>query len=295
MPFDTGKTDDLPVRLPARDGYLLGGTLHTSAQPIAAAFINTGGGIAAVRYQHFARFLATQGIATLTYDYRGIGDSRPPRLRGFAAKAEDWTEYDTSGAIDWLVQRFAGLPLYGLSHSIGALMLLGAPGAERLTKLGLIAPHTGYWRDYRPLYRLPMALLWHGVMPALTHLHGYFPASRLRLGEDIPAGLALQWARRWGPDMRPHGTPQEIERGRYLLQRCQLLAKPVLAVTLGDDAFATAAGAKRLLAISPQLAVTYWRASAAEAGIARLDHFAFFSRRCHVRLWPEFVRRLSIC
>lgn len=294
MPFDAHRSEDLAVNLPAGDGFMLGATLHQPLdQPVAAALIVPGGGIPATRYQRFARFLAAQGIATLTFDYRGIGRSRPGSLKGFEAVAEDWTEHDTGGAARWLAQRFPDLPRYGIGHSIGALMLLGAPEAERFAKLALLAPHTGYWGDYRMQYRLPMALLWHGVMPVLTHLCGYFPARRLHLGEDIPAGLALQWARRRGPTMRPVGPARQIERAHYLFRRCAKIVRPTLAVTFADDAFATAAGAKRLLALSPLIPITYWHASATDAGIARLDHFAFFSSRCHERLWPEFLRRLQ--
>lgn len=37
------------------------------------------------------------------------------------------------------------------------------------------------------------------MVPALTTLYGYFPASRLGLGHDLPAGIARQWAL-WGKD-----------------------------------------------------------------------------------------------
>ena len=40
----------------------------------------------------------------------------------------------------------------------------------------------------------------------LTALAGYFPASVLRLGEDLPAGIAMQWAGRWGGEVRPAAT-----------------------------------------------------------------------------------------
>ena len=48
-----------------------------------------------------------------------------------------------------------------------------------------------------------MAVLWHGVMPLVTRVVGYFPAQILGLGEDIPAGVAMQWAARTGPELCP--------------------------------------------------------------------------------------------
>jgi predicted alpha/beta hydrolase len=61
--------------------------------------IHCGASIAALRYRHFAAFLAQAGMPTFTYDYRGIGLSRPPGLRGFDAAVEDWAEYDCAAGV----------------------------------------------------------------------------------------------------------------------------------------------------------------------------------------------------
>src|ERR1044072_1541019 len=89
------------------------------------------------------------------------------------------------------------------AHSIGALLFGGAPNAAEQSRLVIISGHTAYYGDYDARYRLPMAVLWHGVMPVTTALLGYFPARRLGLGEDIPANVALRWAGRRSPERRP--------------------------------------------------------------------------------------------
>src|SRR4029077_18368806 len=121
------------------------------------------------------------GIPVLTYDYRGIGDSRPSDLGRLQVVAEDWSELDCGGAIAHLRSVFARAQLVGIAHSIGALITGGAPNVSELARFVFICPHTGYYRDYLPKYRLPMAVLWHGFMPALTRVFGYFPAKLLRL------------------------------------------------------------------------------------------------------------------
>ncbi len=84
-------------------------------------------------------------------------------------------------------------------------MLFGATtNSSELSRLVFIGAHTGYFGDYRRMYQIPMAILWHGVMPLLTHALGYFPGRILHLGENIPAGVALQWASRRTPEIR-HG------------------------------------------------------------------------------------------
>jgi predicted alpha/beta hydrolase len=284
------------LRLRALDGFELGAVLHEPSEPkeiTRVAVLHGGAGIAAARYRHFANFLAQSGIPVLTYDYRGIGLSRPPRLRGFRATVQDWSEYDSAAAVTWMRNRYPGKELLGVAHSVGALLFGGAENAGEQARLVLVSGHTGYYGDYRTRYRLPMALVWHGLMPALTALAGYFPASALRLGEDLPAGIAMQWAGRWGGEVRPAGKGPADLRTHMLLDRCAALSRPALLVSIADDAFATPRGVARLLACYPRLAVERRLVFApADAGVARLGHFGFFSRKAGAALWPRLLELL---
>jgi predicted alpha/beta hydrolase len=289
--------DGRQLRLRATDGYELGAVFYAALRPRGprrVAVLHGGAGIPALRYRRFARFLAEWGIPVLTYDYRGIGLSRPPVLRGFRATIEDWAEYDSAGAIAWLRERFPHDELLGISHSIGCLPLGGAPNATEQARIVLVGAHTGYYGDYRPLYRLPMAVAWHGLMPAVTRFVGYFPADRLGLGEDLPAGMALQWAERRSPELRPSGAEPAQERMRRLLDRCAVLQCPAIAISISDDAFATVAGTKRLLSYFPRLSspqhVVF---TPADAQVRSIGHFGFFRRAVGMALWPRLLAQLE--
>jgi len=299
-----GKGGDLPdsaehreIRLLAADGYDLGAVFYPALRPRSprrVAVLHGGAGIPAQRYRRFAGFLAEWGIPVLTYDYRGIGASRPAHLRGFTARIEDWSELDSAAAIAWLRERFPRDEIVGISHSIGCLMLGGAPNASEQARVILVGAHTGYYGDYRALYRLPMAVAWHGLMPALTHFFGYFPADRLGLGEDLPAGMALQWAGRRGPELRPSGAQPAQERMRHVLDRCALLHCPALAISVTDDAFATVAGTRRLLSYFPRLvSPQHLVFTPQDAGVRHIGHFGFFRRAAGTALWPRFLAQLD--
>jgi len=289
--------DVAQVRLRALDGYELGGALFTprSAAPVRRCVVlHCGAGIAAVRYRRFARYLAGNGVPVLTYDYRGIGHSRPAALRGFRASFEDWAEYDGGGAIAWLRQRFAGVEMIGIAHSIASLLVGGAPNAGEQARLVMVGAHTGYYGDYGRRYRVLMTTLWHGLMPALTLLLGYFPARRLGLGEDLPAKIALQWAGRRSPELRPAGDDPGFARVQTLLDRCAALQRPALLVSVSDDAFATAAGTRRLLSYYPRLfPLQYIEFTPADAQVARIGHFGFFGRNAGTALWPRLLSQFA--
>jgi predicted alpha/beta hydrolase len=283
--------------LRAADGHEIGAVFYAALRPRSprrVAVLHGGAGIPALRYRRFARFLAEWGIPVLTYDYRGIGLSRPPVLRGFQAAIEDWAEFDSTAAIAWLRERFPHDELVGISHSIGALMLGGASNTAEQARAVLIGPHTGYYGDYSPLYRLPMAMAWHGMMPAVTRVFGYFPAARLGLGDDLPAGMALQWAERRLPELRPSGAGPSQERMRRVLDRCATLQCQAIAISVTDDAFATVAGARRLLSYFPRLSsLDHVVLAPSDAQVRRIGHFGFFRRAAGVVLWPRLLAQLE--
>lgn len=273
-----------PLRIVAADGYELAAVLHRPAArgaPTHAVLVCAGGGIPAGFYGAFADALAARGAAVLCFDYRGIGASRPRRLRGFAATLEDWAELDCAAALAWLGERFPVLPRRAVAHSVGCLVLVGAPNASELERVLFVGPHTGYVGDYAARWRLPMRLFWHGLMPALARTLGYFPGRALGLGSDLPAGFALQWARRTVPEFALTN-----ERARRGLARMRALSLEVLAFTFSDDAFATAAGRERLLGYLPALRVERCTLAPREAGLTRVGHLGFFRRANAHALWP---------
>lgn len=285
------------MRLRAVDGYGLGAFFYSAPGPRVprqVAVLHAGAGIEQQRYRYFAHFLADAGIPTLTYDYRGIGASRPKSLRGFQATMEDWAEHDSAAAIRWLRERFPAAGLVGVAHSIGALLQGGAPNAADQSLVVMIGAHTGYYGDYRMPYRLPMTAMWHALMPALARCLGYFPGRLLNVGDDIPLAVALQWARRRSADLRLRRAEAGHERRSRLLDQCAGLGYPVRVVRASDDAFATPASARRLLSYYPRVRLLESVVvTPQDAGVERLGHFGLFRRRPGAVFWPRLLAKLD--
>ena len=280
------------VEFPAHDGYTVAGTLYRrvdALDPHDVLLFNAGGGLAVRRYRHFLRFLAGAGFPTLAYDYRGIGSNRPPKLRGFASGLEDWAEFDHAGAIDDIRTRYPNARLTTISHSIGGLIACTAPNGADQARLVLIGPHTGYWRDYGVGWKLPMTLMWHGIMPVISRVVGFFPGSRLGLGDDFPLRFAMQWSSRTTPSFDIDARDARIWS---LLGNAEALMSPVIALSFSDDAFASAAGVSRFLGLLPKARVERCELGARKLA-RRIGHFGFFSRR-NQALWqviPHFLAR----
>ncbi len=268
------------VTLRASDGQPLAAHWHVRASEPArgAIVLASATGVAQSFYLRFAQWLTTQGVDVLRFDFRGIAASRPARLRGFVADFSHWT-LDLDAALAFALAQGAA-PVSLVGHSIGGFLAPVAPNATRLHRLVLVGAQSAYWRDFPHPQRWPMALMWHGVLPLVTGLVGYFPARALRLGEDLPRGVALQWAQ------RPWRDPWDIDAFASAYARA---LPPVHLVAADDDRFATPAALAR---VAQRLAATELcthTITTGSEGPARIGHFGPFRSACAEQVWPRLL------
>jgi len=287
------------VELFALDNFPLGARLWAlpgSPPARRVALINAGAGIAGGYYDRFAAFFAENGIPTLVYDYRGIGRSRPSSLRGFQTSVEEWGSKDCAAALQWLSDRYPWARRTVVGHSIGGFVTGFVTNGALIDQMLLVGAHTGYWRDYAAGARPFMFLLWHMVMPAITRAVGYFPGRRLRLLEDLPKGVALEWAARRKPEFwwnlrRADGS---LDSGlvEKLLARFSAIRAHALVIRFTDDPFATEAATDRLLGLYSSTSAVRLVYSAADGDGQRIGHFGFFRSRFRSTLWPRILKAL---
>lgn len=116
------------VELVCHDHTRLAGNLWPSRFASRASIvINPATGVAARYYHRYAAFLATHGFDVLTYDYRGIGQSRPTDLRTCGYRWRDWGELDFDAALRFMHAQAPSTPIAVVGHSIGGFLLGLAP------------------------------------------------------------------------------------------------------------------------------------------------------------------------
>jgi predicted alpha/beta hydrolase len=264
------------ITLPAADGYALAGSLFAPAgEPGRVVLVAPATGVRRRLYAAFARHLAGRGMAVMTWDWRGIGDSRPPRLRGFQATMLDWARGDLAGAIAWAGERYPGAKLVAVGHSFGGQSIGLAPNAGRLDALVTVAAQSGWWGHWPARNRLAYAALWHLVMPGVARAVGYVPGW-MGIGEDLPGGVARQWAA-W------------CRRREYLGDWSGHAAfrAPILSLSFSDDAYAPPAAVDALHRRYASAPVERRHVTPAEAGARRIGHFGFFRTGVTPTLWSD--------
>ncbi|QIL44431.1 alpha/beta fold hydrolase [Acidovorax sp. HDW3] len=223
----------LALNFVAADGYRLAGQRFAAQAPLRGRLVVAGAtAVPQGFYRRFAEFASAQGFETVTFDYRGMGQSRPPRLRGFRMDMLDWGRQDLAAVVDALA--VDDVPLYLVGHSFGGHALGLLPNHHKLAGCYLFGLGAG-WHGYMPRgERLRVLTMWRVVLPLLTWSKGYCPWRMLGLGEDLPRDVFHQW-RRWC--QFPHfffDDPQLPD----LAQRYAQVRTPIVAANALDDLWA---------------------------------------------------------
>jgi predicted alpha/beta hydrolase len=228
-------------------------------------------------YAPFATHLAARGFVTLTLDFRGVGDSRPVSLRGFEATKQDWARLDFSAGFGWLEEHTPDVPHYVVGHSVGGQLLALMTAPEAIDGVVTFASGFGYWANMTSPYKWFVASLWYVGIPLGTAISGYMPAKRFGLGEDIPTGVAREWAR-WGRRADYFTSELASEPGFAALRA------PWLALYTSDDDIATPKNAGSFLALYPNAEKEVRTLHPREYGFDQIGHLGFFSRDRQI-LW----------
>lgn len=273
--------DDIMV--PANDGYMLGATLFLprGGAKHTAVLINSATAVPRKIYRTFATYLSSLGSVVLTYDYRGVGGSRPASLSGFKATMSDWATLDAASTVSWMRGRYKGLPLSVVGHSFGGQAIGLLPNNDMIARSLLIAAQAGHWGLMPPPEKYRVYALLNFLGRPITHLLGYTPG-KLGIGEDLPKGVFLQWSD-W------------VMKRRYYYDDPTLAALtnygqykgPLRALSFTDDPWATQAMVELLCsgftAIKPEvLSIT-----PQQAGVTKIGHFGFFRPEHRETLWKD--------
>jgi predicted alpha/beta hydrolase len=264
----------------AADGFHLGATVYAPVGRARGTLLVHGAtAVPQSYYARYAAFLTDLGVRVVTYDYRGVGRSRPEKLRGFAATMTDWAALDARAMHDLVRTRYAHEPLVLVGHSFGGQLLGLLDDAREASGALLVGAQQGYVGHWPAGERARMELIWRGVLPAVTATAGYLPGWA-GLGVDLPKGVARQWAR-WC-----------THPGYYAIDHADAPARlarfdrPLLMYSFADDDFAPPRAVDALASKLTGTLVDHRRLSPMDVG-APVGHFGFFRPTHAEGLWRE--------
>jgi predicted alpha/beta hydrolase len=277
--------DGIRTEISCADGVKLGGHWWKvqGQHLLGTVIINPATGVLARYYHRYAAFLATHGFDVLTYDYRGIGLSRPKSLRGGRCSWRDWGERDFDAALLHALAWEPASPILVVGHSIGGFLPGYAENAFRIHRMLTVGAQRAYWPDYLGKRRLRMVMKWHVLMPAITAAFGYFPGRLLGWLEDLPADIVWSWsfAGREFEARLPEGERRKI------LRRFAEVGAQILAIGISDDHFGTKAALSRALEDYVTAEPTKVMLEPRDLGFDAVGHFDLFHSRHASSFWLD--------
>ncbi|HEY6642006.1 alpha/beta fold hydrolase [Povalibacter sp.] len=255
-------------------------TFDPQVAPAAVVIVPSAMGVAQAYYQRFAEWLSAQGFAVITFDYRGIGLSAPPSLRGYDATIFDWAR-DCEAAIDFADQRHRDIPLHWIGHSLGGQLLGLIRNRDRIQRVMTVATGNGYWLENSWPTKRAVWWLWFVAVPLATRIAGYFPGKRLRKVGNLPLGVIRQW-RRWCLN------PEYVVgvEGREVREQYSSVRQPMMSVSFTDDEMMSERSIRSLHRLYSNASVEFQRIAPRDIGVSRIGHFGFFRPQFESTLWP---------
>ncbi|NEP14094.1 MAG: alpha/beta fold hydrolase [Symploca sp. SIO2C1] len=249
--------------------------------------INCAMGRTKEKYQPFAQFMANQGWVVLTYDYRGIGQSKPEIIKGYQAELIDWGRIDTTAIVQWAHVHLNPSQLVIVGHSIGGQILGFMENCHLLNAAVLVGAQKGYWKYWGQLRRYGLWCFWK-TFPLSVKLFNHYPLMRLAQCEPLPPGIALDWYR-WG--LTEEFTDRNHRSCDSLFAR---YTGPMLSISLGDDrVFAPKPSVDSLAAKYKSASLERWHIEPQELGVQAIGHSGFFDPSIGDKLLPRVLSWLD--
>ena len=273
--------------LPATDGYPLAATCfepagHT-AQPRTLVVVMAATGVTRRHYRRFASYLAERGIVAVTFDYRGIGDSRRGSIATTRMIMSDWGTKDAAGVIAWARRAYAPARVVVVGHSAGGQLVGIAANHDQVDGVLAVGAQSGYWRLWPARDRALMAFIWYVAIPGVTAVLPHFPSRWFGAGENLPRGIVRQWAR-WC-----RSRDYILSEGDSIVERFAAYRGAIRAYQFADDRYAPPAAVRALVSFYRQAQREIVRCAPADVNEDRIGHFGFFRDRFRATLWDDAV------
>lgn len=269
----------------ALDGRSLEATMFRPDAPRMAVLVSAGTGFPRGFYARFARWMAARGAVVLTYDYRGIGGSRPEDLAAMEMDYPDWGRLDMPAAAKALKAAAPGLPIFHVGHSVGGHFAGFMPNHDLIGKHAFVSVGTGWWGGHHRTYNPVELFFWFGLGPSHIRRHGHVKSGGWWRGTDLPRGVFETW-RRWC--MKPAYFLDELAEGRLDPQHFAEVRAPIRSWIFPDDPIATPGTAARLLHAYPHAPSEIVVRTPRDFGVRRIGHEGAF-RKGMEPLWEEIL------
>lgn len=271
------------IQIITQDGTCITGSIFTpQVAPKAGVIINSATAVSRGFYNNFANYLATKGYMVISYDYRGIGDSKNLSAKDPSQTMQAWGEQDFNSVINWAAKNHPEINWHCIGHSVGGQLIGLAEDNHKLSSVYNVAAQSGNWRNWHWAKMPKLWLMWYVFTPFFTQVLGFLPGFLVG-GQSLPKGVAQQWGQ-WCRNK--HYICDE--KGQSFRPYFSSFNKPMNFVQLKDDHdFAPLKAVQQLHDFYHQAPRIIEVLSPKDYGQKKVGHFGFFKKQNEQGLWQH--------
>ena len=249
--------------------------------------INSATGVKQQVYFSFAKWCAARGYTVITYDYRGVGLSKPTKMRGFKASMRVWGTSDYKTVTGFIQQNYKDYQKFCLGHSVGALILGMNEDSQIFKKFIFVGTQDAYIGHLPKKVAISAVLGFGLAVPFTSNWLGYFPAHWFGLGETLPKGSAMDWRTLILNRKSTSKLFQKIDE-----DHSKKLQQDAFVIYAEDDPWVKMKGMESLMNNAyPNLKKTYREIKISESPKKHVGHINFF-RSYNQNLWQIVLDEL---
>jgi len=183
--------------------------------------------------------------------------------------------------IEFIVSEFPDRKLVHFGHSVGGHIMPWAPNRDKVSHAVTLGTQNAFY--LLTPFRYRHQHFWNVVVPGASSIWGYFPGSKLQIVGDVPVGVMKEW-RSWATNPRYIAGISEERKQSY-----KNFDKPVLAISVDDDEYATRLGVQLFHEMLGSK-VQFWHIEHNSVpGKNPIRHVGFFLPNYAKTLWPRTV------
>jgi predicted alpha/beta hydrolase len=276
-PVGMTKTKDFHIQ---SDSYALPAQLRTpEGGPKSAYVLHCATGVPAAYYSKFADWVADQGHAILTYDYREDTDVKSSEIT-----MADWGIHDQNAALNTLISLFPDTEIRVIGHSLGGLTTAFHENAGCITSFTAACSGPAYWRRAPFPANLIAFMFWYIWGPLGIALTGSVPARLLGTPKPIEKYAFRQW-RDWCCNRYLH----KPDWGKSVPHpKMETVTAHLNLVSVSDDTLVPPHCVADLADFYPHASSSHETVTPAMAGTTKIGHLAIFRPKC-ATLWPKLL------
>ncbi|GGE93674.1 alpha/beta hydrolase [Kangiella profundi] len=264
---------------------------HNQTDSKKYLIIGSAFGVPQQYYKHITNYFAEQGISCLTFDYRGIGESKTGLMPAQEMLMQHWGQLDLEGVIQYVERNYRPEQLYYLGHSAGGQILGLAPSCDKFYRVILAATGVGAWRAWLGAQKYLLAAMWYGLMPLMMLLQrGDFFHSKMLGPIPVPKHAVKQWVE-WAKSEDYLFT---AKHGLDLTGYKNIKAE-IYALTISDDWYAPQSSRDALLAHYSNSHRETQYILPQDVGLKKIGHFGLFRKKQEIvnGIWQPMINFLN--